>query len=461
MQMIDDVVEKFRQDLTVLVKSLENDSLRPERFREYVASLKMAINEMGLEVFTRTVMVQEEDSQIVEYGSQRHRFKLVSDKEWLTPWGVAVISRRYYQPDGGGEGVVPLDQRCGMAGRYMTPDVEEMTAYGAAMLVPREVERLLGRILPAGPSAKAVQRVISDVGVFAEKKETEIESAIATTAPMSNAGDVLVSSWDGVTVPLRERSSMMGRPAERPGIRTTNESPTAWKEAGVGTISIYGQTKDGPERIDGRYYARMPEPGMKYLLRQQEQTLTTLLEFRDFREKAILCDGKPAIWRAADQMEVYDDFTRILDFFHAAEHLSKAAEAIFGKQVSKATDWYEKYREQMRDEAGGVEAAIRSMRYHSHKLRRNSERFATVRRVIRYFLKNTAKMQYCDFKARGLPIGSGPVEAACKTVVGARLKRSGMRWSRPGGQHVLNLRVHQLSGRWDTFWNVYQQQVAA
>ena len=66
--MIDDVVEKFRQDLTVLVKSLENDSLRPERFREYVASLKMAISEMGLEVFTRTVMAQEEDSQIVEYG---------------------------------------------------------------------------------------------------------------------------------------------------------------------------------------------------------------------------------------------------------------------------------------------------------------------------------------------------------------------------------------------------------
>lgn len=113
------------------------------------------------------------------------------------------------------------------------------------------------------------------------------------------------------------------------------------------------------------------------------------------------------------------------------------------------------------DGAGGVEAAIRSLQYYSLKLRRKSERYATARRVIRYFTKNKEKMQYCDFKARGLPIGSGPVEAACKTVVGARLKRSGMRWSRPGGQNVLNLRIHQLSGRWSTFWNVYQQQDAA
>ena len=461
MQMIDDVIENFRKDLTLLAKNLEEADLRPERFREYIASLKVAVNDFGLEVFTRTVMAQEEYMEIIEHGGQRHRFKTISDKQWLTPFGVAVISRRYYQPDSGGEGIVPLDRFCGMVGHYMTPDVEEMTAYSAAMLVPREVERLLGKILPAGPSAKAVQRVIRDVGTFAEKREIEIESAIARSAPLSDSGDVLVVSWDGVTVPLREKANKMGRPAERPGIRTTNDSQTAWKEAGVGVTSIYRQSDGGPERIDGRYYARMPEPGMKCLLRQQEQTVTTLLEFRDFREKAILCDGKPAIWRAADQMEVYDDFTRILDFFHATEHLSKAAEAIFGKQVSKATDWYEKYREQMRDGAGGVEAAIRSLQYYSLKLRRKSERYATARRVIKYFTKNKEKMQYCDFKARGLPIGSGPVEAACKTVIGARLKRSGMRWSRPGGQNVLNLRIHQLSGRWSTFWNVYQQQDAA
>ena len=81
--------------------------------------------------------------------------------------------------------------------------------------------------------------------------------------------------------------------------------------------------------------------------------------------------------------------------------------------------------------------------------------------MIRYFRRNQSKMAYADFRARGLPIGSGPVEAACKTVVAARLKRSGMRWSRIGGQYVLNLRVHVLSNRWEVFWKAYRQHRAA
>lgn len=64
-------------------------------------------------------------------------------------------------------------------------------------------------------------------------------------------------------------------------------------------------------------------------------------------------------------------------------------------------------------------------------------------------------MTYADFRRRGLPIGSGPVEAACKSVVKTRMCRSGMRWSREGGQKILNLRVVVKSDRWDGFWKNY------
>ena len=64
-------------------------------------------------------------------------------------------------------------------------------------------------------------------------------------------------------------------------------------------------------------------------------------------------------------------------------------------------------------------------------------------------------MDYATYRAQGLPIGSGPVEAACKTIVKHRLKRSGMRWSREGGQQILNLRVPLQSKCWDAFWNWY------
>ena len=70
---------------------------------------------------------------------------------------------------------------------------------------------------------------------------------------------------------------------------------------------------------------------------------------------------------------------------------------------------------------------------------------------MRYFAHNRKRMDYAAYRLRGLPIGSGVVEAACKTVVGQRFKRPGMRWSIPGGQAILNLRVATLSERWEAF----------
>jgi hypothetical protein len=73
--------------------------------------------------------------------------------------------------------------------------------------------------------------------------------------------------------------------------------------------------------------------------------------------------------------------------------------------------------------------------------------------VIGYFKKHRNKMRYAEWLAQGLPIGSGPVEAAAKDIVQARLKRSGMRWSTQGGQSILELRAHLKSGRWDVMWS--------
>jgi hypothetical protein len=72
--------------------------------------------------------------------------------------------------------------------------------------------------------------------------------------------------------------------------------------------------------------------------------------------------------------------------------------------------------------------------------------------AIEYFRRHKRRMRYAEFLARGLPIGSGPVEAAAKNIVQARLKRSGMRWTRDGGQHVLDLRAFLKSDRWEPMW---------
>ena len=183
MRMIDDVVRQFRNGLTDLVRELDGTGLTPTTFVGFVGKLKVLINEVGLQAFVETVLRHEETEGVVEHDGQLHRFKMDSDKEWITPFGLAVVPRRYFQPDRGGEGVVPLDLRCGMADRPMTPDVEELCAFSAAHLVPREVETLLGKLLPHRPSATAIQHVLQHVGQFAEKEEVEVEAGNAVQIP--------------------------------------------------------------------------------------------------------------------------------------------------------------------------------------------------------------------------------------------------------------------------------------
>jgi hypothetical protein len=95
------------------------------------------------------------------------------------------------------------------------------------------------------------------------------------------------------------------------------------------------------------------------------------------------------------------------------------------------------------------------MVYYSQNLPKSRRNALETERT--FFMRNKHRMSYADFLARGLPIGSGPVEAACKSIVKTRLCRSGMRWSRKGGQHILHLRCFVKSNRWDVFWKQYIQ----
>jgi hypothetical protein len=91
-----------------------------------------------------------------------------------------------------------------MTERFMTPDLEEMSAMCAAMLTQQETEQLLAKVLPEGPSATAIRNVTTRLGDELAARADELEQAIEDSAPLSTGGDVVVASWDGVMVPLRQ-----------------------------------------------------------------------------------------------------------------------------------------------------------------------------------------------------------------------------------------------------------------
>jgi hypothetical protein len=168
-------------------------------------------------------------------------------------------------------------------------------------------------------------------------------------------------------------------------------------------------------------------------------------------EVVVLGDGAPWVWELAAMH--FPKATPILDWYHLSEHLWAVANAVFGSGAPPGKAWVQ--RQEARLRAGRLEAAFRSLR----RLRPPPEAAETVRQNLAYFQSNRSRMKYHQYRRRGLHIGSGIVESACKRVANQRLKRSGMRWTRRGAQATLNLRVLDLNDRWDAYWN-RQRRVA-
>ena len=163
-----------------------------------------------------------------------------------------------------------------------------------------------------------------------------------------------------------------------------------------------------PERVDVRYAARMPEAKMTTLVNGLVEQTARALQQGGYDHRVVLADGKREIWRIVDEHGVFEGFTRILDFYHAAQHLSMAAEHLFGKASAKADRWYRSWRHKLRHTPNAVAGLIRSLSYHRRKLRRRSDRYRQATTEMGYFRNNRDKMEYAGYHASGLIISSGP-----------------------------------------------------
>lgn len=162
-------------------------------------------------------------------------------------------------------------------------------------------------------------------------------------------------------------------------------------------------------------------------------------------EKAekVLCISDGAVWIWMMVFMCFPKRIEILDFWHALEYLGEVANALFAEDDAAAKTWFSKQKQALLTQ--GVRPVLQSIR---QAMPRHQPLPEAVRIAVGYFSRNRHRMHYPHYRAQGLPIGSGAVESACKTVVQARMKQAGMRWSREGAQAMLSLRCLLLSGRW-------------
>ena len=250
--------------------------------------------------------------------------------------------------------------------------------------------------------------------------ETTVREA---TVEVPDAARAVVVSLDGVMAPMRGAGK--------------------YREAGCATVSLVDA--DGA-RLHSVRMGRMPESHKTTLKTMVTAEVEAVLAKRPDLTVVKVADGAKDNWTFLTR--AVPAGVELIDFYHAVAHLKDAFDTAHGTDSPKAAAQFKKYRHLLRHEPDGVNRVIRALVY----LRSKSPGNERIAQVLGYFRGNRHRMSYADAKAKRLPIGSGVVEAACKTLVTERLKRSGMRWGARGGQAILTLRSLVQSQRFDHAW---------
>ncbi len=438
-------LRKLKFQVQELAGRITRETLSPQTLSRFEHDLDESLGELGRSVEKAVLEDADIEKPAIEHDGQRHYWKYKGPQEYQCLFGKIEVRRSVYQANGE-RTLCPLEVNAGILHHHLTPPAAEFVAYSTALMVPAEIERFCQKWQYLQPCETVIKQVAAEVGETAEVLQEDYEEEIYKQEGPPPAETKIVSvSRDGTCVNTRE---------------------DGWRQAQVGAVTFYGGVtkfdKDGDpirNRLRTTYVGQMPEESSKAFNPKFEQEVDHALNGVGRTCKIVcLADGARSNWKYFEEHPRLKNVIHINDYYHAAGYLRKVADALFGKGTSEANRWFEKYRRILKKEDGGVEKVLRSIRYFRTRRKiRAKDRKKVIRKALSYFSRNRSRMNYAEYRRQGLPIGSGVVEAACKTVVGHRFKRAGMRWSIGGGQDILNLRVLVLSQRWETFWKCHEQ----
>ena len=338
----------------------------------------------------------------------------------------------------------------------MTPTARRMASLAGSSCCYEEADKLLAELADVNFGAKRVERTTRLVGDDVEtRRRAVLSAALSVTSgagggapprkPLKD-GEILCVALDGTGVPAR--------PSETEGRAGRNGVRAGTREAKVGALwRLEPDGEGGMRTADGsvRYFAGVESteddaegdsPVARRLLRE-------LAAAGHAPDDVGVCIGDGAAWLRRLFDEWFPNALPIVDFFHASEYLWAAAGARYGPGTDLAKRWATRLCRLLK--AGGTDKVLAALRKTDG---------AECVKAAGYIDERRDRMRYDEYLARGLPIGSGRVEAACKTVVGRRLKCTGMRWTVAGANPVLWVRCARLSGWFDDYWDERLRQAA-
>jgi len=364
--------------------------------------------------------------------------------------GPVSVKRSVYRRRGGhgGESVCPLEMRLGLVDGRWTLAAAEVATRFMASAPSKEASELLGAVGGMRPSAAHLDRLPKAVGAVWEANRERFEAAVreaeAERLPAVDLVVLILISLDGIMVPMKDAP-------RTPGAGKMDCGPKGHREAACGTIALFDVQG---RRLHTIRLARMPESKKVTLQAQLAAELGPLLERYPDAVLQAVADGAEENWRIVGEIAAQHerDIELVLDYFHAVEHIDEALRRHAGRDREQASWDIAYWHGVLRDEPRGVHRVLRALKYRASKA--TGKKHEDILKQYNYVNKRKHMMGYAKLRAAGMPVGSGIQEAACKTLVAQRMKRSGMSWRDPGGQAVLTLRSLNQSERLDDAWHV-------
>lgn len=370
-------------------------------------------------------------------------------KSFATVLGPLTLERAYYHCAACGAGFCPRDQMLGLHGTSLSPAVSRMVGVVGAMVSFQEGSELLRELAGVEVTPKHVERAAEALG----HEIAEDERRVVEPGPPAAVAPTLYLGMDGTGIPLRA-SELDGRAGKQlDGSAKTREVKlcTVWSaeardEEGApvrdpGSVSYSAALESAASRDTDDH----PSDFAARVVRE-----TTRRGFAQAQRRVVLGDGALWIWNLAD--EHFPGAIQIVDRFHAKEHLSTVAKAVYGVTSEPGRTWAHQRHVEL--DAGDLAAVVWALETHAPA-------HDEARKAGEYIQRNRHRMRYPEFEAQGLCTSTGVVEAGCKVAIGTRLKRAGMHWTLQGANAIIALRCAKLSGRFEDFWERRSQTRAA
>jgi hypothetical protein len=305
------------------------------------------------------------------------------------------------------------------------------------------------------PLAKVCSRLAAQIPSFEDASENLAEDyrmhlAKETIRSIAEAaGTTILEQEDQQRRQVMERTQPLPESDKRPAKAyvfadgTTVHSEGDWHEIRVATVVTEDAAGKPLERQSRARFMGVEEVAWTLLL------LARSMGYQNAKQRAFIADGAAWLWKL--QEAYFGSATAILDWYHLAEHVHKAANAVFGHGSAEAKEWAKRLKDELWE--GRSDMALTLARQDLAKARSPSKREA-LQELVTYLENNQHHMDYPRYRALGLPVGSGQVEAQCKTLVGGRCKQAGMRnWTYQGAEAILRLRSASQDGSFHDIWN--------